>query len=228
MNECQVWWTLTGNFGNMMPIDWTKTYTRAKHLPTLNLCAPATDLAVPGKGGQAAQELAEEDDMVAADLDMHQLILESDTMTQSEPIKSAEEVLQEIDDIIDEDEDEDGGAAAGEHNTPHTFMAPHSIRSSTFIGQALQGRALEDLSVSELTQLLSDVEVLVRDLSEELVVDLGRRDELEFEKASYNTESTMNWCSHVLNLSGTEKQLHITAFVNSIKEKTALSRRRLQ
>jgi len=32
MNECQVWWTLTGNFGNIMPIDWTKTYTRAKHL----------------------------------------------------------------------------------------------------------------------------------------------------------------------------------------------------
>ena len=28
MNECQVWWTLTGNFGNMMPIDWTKTYAR--------------------------------------------------------------------------------------------------------------------------------------------------------------------------------------------------------
>ena len=22
MNECQVWWTITGNFGNMMPIDW--------------------------------------------------------------------------------------------------------------------------------------------------------------------------------------------------------------
>merc|ERR1719319_2024623 len=40
MNECQVWWTLTGNFGNMMPIDWTKSYTRAKHLPTLNLCDP--------------------------------------------------------------------------------------------------------------------------------------------------------------------------------------------
>ena len=28
MNECQVWWTLTGNFGNIMPIDWSKTYTR--------------------------------------------------------------------------------------------------------------------------------------------------------------------------------------------------------
>ena len=28
MNECQVWWTLTGQFGNILPIDWSKTYTR--------------------------------------------------------------------------------------------------------------------------------------------------------------------------------------------------------
>jgi hypothetical protein len=51
-------------------------------------------------------------------------------------------------------------------------------------GQALQGRRLEDLSVTELSQILSDVETLVRDLSEELVQDLGVRDELEFEKVA--------------------------------------------
>jgi hypothetical protein len=42
MNECQVWWTITGNFGNMMPIDWSKSTTRAKQLPTLNLVTPLT------------------------------------------------------------------------------------------------------------------------------------------------------------------------------------------
>ena len=176
MNECQVWWTLTGNFGNMMPIDWTKTYTRANHLPTLNLCAPRHPPA-------PAPELAEEDDIVAADLDMHQLILQSED-NSSEPIKSAEEVLQEIDDIIDEDEEEEEDVIPGDNNT-HGFIPPHSIRSSTFIGQALQGRKLEELNVSELTQILSDVEVLVRDLSEELVVDLGKRDELEYEKVTF-------------------------------------------
>merc|ERR1719346_711398 len=103
MNECQVWWTLTGNFGNMMPIDWTKTYTRANYLPTLNLCAPRHPPAPA-----PAPELAEEDDIVAADLDMHQLILQSED-NSNEPIKSAEEVLQEIDDIIDEDEEEEEG-----------------------------------------------------------------------------------------------------------------------
>ena len=106
--------------------------------------------------------------------------------------------MQEIDDIIDnddeedEDEDDDGwraGASAGINSTaadqPMPFVAPHSIRSSTFIGQALAGRQLEDLGVQELSQLLTDVETLVRDLSEELVKDLGTRDELEYEKVRF-------------------------------------------
>lgn len=185
MNECQVWWTLTGQFGNILPIDWSKTYTREKMLPSLNLCSPRPE---PGLDDD------DEDDIVAADLDMHQLI--SSEQPKQEPIKSAEEVLQEIDDIIDndddedEDDDEDGWTTnTGGSNTdqPMPFLAPHSIRSSTFIGQALAGRKLEDLGVQELSQLLTDVETLVRDLSEELVKDLGTRDELEYEKELKNT-----------------------------------------
>ena len=197
MNECQVWWTLTGNFGNMMPIDWTKTYTRANYLPTLNLCAPRQPAPCQ------PQEFSQEDDLVAADLDMHQLILQSDSMNSSEPIKSAEEVLQEIDDIIDEDDDDEDGAAVS-HSVP-AFLPPHSIRSSTFIGQALQGRKLEELSVSELTQILSDVEVLVRDLSEELVVDLGKRDELEYEKVRMRDVGVYIKLHLTLYVSGTEE-----------------------
>jgi len=201
MNECQVWWTLTGNFGNMMPIDWSKTYTRAQHLPTLNLCAPRPVSAQEPAVTRGGQELAEEDDIVAADLDMHQLILQSDNLAAEAPIKSAEEVLQEIDDIIDEDEEEEDEPGPAVDTNTHSFMPPHSIRSSTFIGQALQGRKLEELNVSELTQILSDVEVLVRDLSEELVVDLGKRDELEYEKELKN-----NFISLLLSIQSKRRQ----------------------
>ena len=69
MNECQVWWTITGNFGNMMPIDWSKSTAREKHLPTLNLAKNNCGNRVPG--------LQDEDDDVKADLDMHSLILNS-------------------------------------------------------------------------------------------------------------------------------------------------------
>ena len=93
MNECQVWWTITGNFGNMMPIDWSKSTARAKQLPTLNLCNPKADnsssrhhskkassasMAFPsGMTDDLVDGLEDEDDLVAADLDMHSLILSS-------------------------------------------------------------------------------------------------------------------------------------------------------
>jgi len=197
MNECQVWWTLTGNFGNMMPIDWSKSYTRAAHLPTLNLCDPRA-IAPPVQG-----ELGEEDDLVAADLDMHQLILQSEAGASSgEPIKTAEDVMREIEDIIDEDEEDEHRAVEGEEVVG--YQPPYSVRSSTFIGQALQGRKLEELNVGELTQILSDIEVLVRELSEELVTDLGLRDELEFEKELKN-----NFISLLLSIQSKRRQQNV-------------------
>lgn len=33
----RIWWTLTGNFGNMPPLDFSKTQTRRLQLPALNL-----------------------------------------------------------------------------------------------------------------------------------------------------------------------------------------------
>lgn len=33
----RMWWTITGNFGNILPIDWSKTYTRQLHTKVLNL-----------------------------------------------------------------------------------------------------------------------------------------------------------------------------------------------
>ena len=32
-----MWWTLTGNFGNFLPIDWSKTYARELYNKALHL-----------------------------------------------------------------------------------------------------------------------------------------------------------------------------------------------
>ena len=106
MNECQVWWTLTGNFGNMMPIDWSKSTARAKQLETLNLCNPKTmhpasrgnNKISYGRGGSgqcsgSGDELEDEDDMVAADLDMHSLILTSNSQEHSVSILTLKFVI---------------------------------------------------------------------------------------------------------------------------------------
>merc|ERR1712008_76534 len=94
MNDCQMWWTITGNFGNILPIDWSKTYTRQQYLPTLNL----NEAKDNGNNSSDEGEGGEEED-VAQDLDLHHLIL---TGLNEEPVKSAEEVIREIDDIMQE------------------------------------------------------------------------------------------------------------------------------
>ena len=33
----RMWWTLTGNYGNILPIDWSKSTARRLQLPTLQL-----------------------------------------------------------------------------------------------------------------------------------------------------------------------------------------------
>ncbi|BES99727.1 FEZ-like protein [Nesidiocoris tenuis] len=66
MNECQMWWTITGNFGNILPIDWSKSYARKLHMPALNLNENKSKVMDEG-------ELSSEDEAVASDLDMHKL-----------------------------------------------------------------------------------------------------------------------------------------------------------
>ena len=67
----------------MMPIDWSKSTARAKQLPTLNLSHPRSSQSSK-KAASAFHSsedlvdgLEDEDDLVAADLDMHSLILSS-------------------------------------------------------------------------------------------------------------------------------------------------------
>nr|XP_032517961.1 fasciculation and elongation protein zeta-2-like isoform X1 [Danaus plexippus plexippus] len=115
MNECQMWWTITGNFGNILPIDWTKSFSRKMHIPTLNL----SDKKKP-RGKERASRLplgamtpddeihSSEDEAVASDLDMHALILGGLHQDHECPVKTADEVIQEIDDMMQETPSSEG------------------------------------------------------------------------------------------------------------------------
>lgn len=95
-----MWWTITGNFGNILPIDWSKSTARQLHLPVLKLA----EKRVTTNGEATDDELndfSSEDEAVAQDMDMHALIL-GGANTEAEPIKTAEEVMKEIDEIMDE------------------------------------------------------------------------------------------------------------------------------
>lgn len=102
---CRMWWTITGNFGNILPIDWSKSYTRKMHMPTLNLGQNTNNKQGGSSDVQTpADDLNSEDEAIANDLDMHALILHGLNNEPEEPIKSVEEVIKEIEYIIDEAE----------------------------------------------------------------------------------------------------------------------------
>uniref|UniRef100_A0A494G9H7 Uncharacterized protein n=1 Tax=Solanum lycopersicum TaxID=4081 RepID=A0A494G9H7_SOLLC len=100
-SRSRMWWTITGNFGNILPIDWSKSCARKLHVPALNLNECKDSRQEDADGDADLADLSSEDEAVANDLDMHSLIL-SGLHGDAEPVKTADEVIREIDDMMQE------------------------------------------------------------------------------------------------------------------------------
>lgn len=192
MNECQMWWTLTGNFGNILPIDWSKTYARklqinALHLDQQEPQTPEDDL-----------DLSSEDEAVASDLDMHALILGGMNQDADEPLKTAEEVIREIDDMMQDDLSSIDGRDGQMENNEVLEKAKEVLSSPLYEDK------LRDLSLSQLNELFLELEVLIREFSETLISELALRDELEYEKELKNT-----FISLLLAVQNRRRQYHV-------------------
>ncbi|XP_031835926.1 fasciculation and elongation protein Unc-76 isoform X2 [Nomia melanderi] len=205
LNECQMWWTITGTFGNILPIDWSKSYARKMHMPSLNL-----NEAPLSNDRQELEDLSSEDEAVATDLDMHALILSS---SPEEQLKTAEEVLREIDDIMQESPsmerspDSDGSLLDSDEALE---------RSREVLGSPLHEKKLKQLSSSQLTELLGEMESLVGALSETLIAELALRDELEYEKELKN-----QFISLLLVVQNRRRQHHVTKKRNQMQNGTS-------
>ncbi|XP_039500900.1 fasciculation and elongation protein zeta-2 [Drosophila santomea] len=225
MNECQMWWTITGNFGNILPIDWSKSYTRQMHMPTLNLGQNHTKQqqqarnqqqqlhnqshqAYPHTNGSGAgldaqtpgdefNDLTSEDEAVANDLDMHALILNGlNGDMDDQPIKTVEEVIKEIDDIMDE--------AESPLDEPETCDSEVIEKAREVLGAPLYAEKLQYLTTTQLNELYMEMEVLIQELSETLINELALRDELEFEKELKNS-----FISLLLAVQNKRRQYHV-------------------
>ncbi|XP_036339178.1 fasciculation and elongation protein zeta-2 [Rhagoletis pomonella] len=201
MNECQMWWTITGNFGNILPIDWSKSFTRQMHMPTLNLgqnqlgagngsLGNTLDANTPG------DEFTSEDEAVANDLDMHALILNGLNAEQEAPIKTVEEVIKEIDDIMDE--------AESPLDEPETCESEVIEKAREVLGAPLYAEKLQYLSITQLNELYMEMEMLIQELSETLINELALRDELEYEKELKNS-----FISLLLAVQNKRRQYHV-------------------
>ncbi|XP_073413627.1 fasciculation and elongation protein zeta-2 isoform X2 [Dendrobates tinctorius] len=175
MKEDEIWNALTDNYGNVMAVDWKTSHTRALHLPTLNLLEKTVD-------NNLNLDLSDDEEL-REQLDMHSIIV---SCINDEPLFTAEQVIEEIEEMMQESPDPE------EDDTPsqsdRLSMLSQEIQT---LKKSSSSNSYEDkvkqMSVTELNDLLEEIEMAIKDYSEELVQQLALRDELEFEKEVKNS-----------------------------------------
>ncbi|KAJ8966865.1 hypothetical protein NQ314_003259, partial [Rhamnusium bicolor] len=146
-------------------------------------------------------DLSSEDEAVASDLDMHALIL-GGLNQDTEPLKTADEVIQEIDDMMqDETCSLDGSPGSRDSLIENNEVME---KAKEVLSSPLYEDKLRDLSLSQLNELFLELEVLIREFSETLISELALRDELEYEKELKNT-----FISLLLAVQNKRRQYHV-------------------
>lgn len=216
-----MWWTLTGNFGNILPIDWTKTYARQLQLPTLNLNKANinADLLRTNVNELLNDPNVDEEEL-AKDLDLHSLILSS---LQHEPLFTAEQVLEEIDEIMKDEQESvaansklvkagnGNGSEIGSPMSTTSDIDEELVKSSQTaeakscgISSLLYEEKLGGLNTAQLNELFVELERMIQAHSEVLISELALRDELEFEKELKNS-----FISILLGIQNKRRQHHM-------------------
>ncbi|XP_005989780.1 fasciculation and elongation protein zeta-2 isoform X3 [Latimeria chalumnae] len=175
MKDDEIWNALTDNYGNVMPVDWKTSHTRALHLPTLNLTE---------KGGIDNLNLdLSDDEELREQLDMHSIIV---SCINDEPLFTAEQVIEEIEEMMQESPDPEDDETPTQSDRLSILSQEIQTLKQSSTNSSYEER-VKRLSVAELNELLEEIETAIKDYSEELIQQLALRDELEFEKEVKNS-----------------------------------------
>lgn len=191
----RMWWTLTGNYGNILPINWSQSRACKLHLSGLHLHSEKNSQSKSHFCDNFDDDSLDEEDL-AKDLDLHSLILSS---LQQEPIFTAEQVLEEIDEIMQGSSSDSSGLTS---ENGDEFASERSNMSG--IRSLMYREKLEGLTSSQLNELYLDLERLVQTNSEVLIQELALRDELEFDKELKN-----QFISLLLGIQNKRRQHHM-------------------
>ncbi|CAH2320355.1 fasciculation and elongation zeta-1 isoform X1 [Pelobates cultripes] len=119
---------------------------------------------------------------------------EVDSGINEEPLFTADQVIEEIEEMMqnspdpeEEAEDEDQEAADISVHSDSVLLQEMQALSQTFNNNWSTEAGLQHMTSMELAELLERVERAICEYSEELVQQLARRDELEFEKEVKNS-----------------------------------------
>ncbi|KAH3846491.1 fasciculation and elongation protein zeta-2-like [Dreissena polymorpha] len=175
--DCPTWWTITGQYGNILPIDWSQSYARKLQEKALNL------------GERRSPEpqnldLSEDEELTVA-MDYHSMIIRSHHHDDSEHIVTADEVISELEIMM-----EDSGNERSESEEPEYPTMPGSpytkLKETLVQLPKYSVEDMKEMSNTAINEILSDYELTIKELSETLVQELALRDELEYDKELKN------------------------------------------
>ncbi|NXN20432.1 FEZ2 protein, partial [Nycticryphes semicollaris] len=175
LQDDEIWNALTDNYGNVMPVDWKSSHTRALHLPTLNL-------SEKGVNDNLNLDLSDDEEL-REQLDMHSIIV---SCINDEPLFTAEQVIEEIEEMMQESPDPEDDETPTQSDRLSILSQEIQTLKRSSTNNSYEER-VKRLSVAELNELLEEIETAIKDYSEELVQQLALRDELEFEKEVKNS-----------------------------------------
>ncbi|XP_056284494.1 fasciculation and elongation protein zeta-2-like isoform X5 [Pseudoliparis swirei] len=184
LKDDEVWNALTDNYGNVMPVDWKTSHTRSLHLPTLNIIEYE-------KSDNQSLDLSDDEEL-REQMDMHSIIVSS---ISDEPLYTAEQVIEELEEMMQESPDPEADASPSQSDLSMLSQDLHALKRSG--SHTSYEDRLRQLSVSELTKTLEEVETAIR-YSEELIQALALRDELDYEKELLTLEGLSNVIQHGL------------------------------
>ncbi|XP_063474232.1 fasciculation and elongation protein zeta-2 isoform X8 [Symphalangus syndactylus] len=183
-NDRMVWWgdqgihriwnALTDNYGNVMPVDWKSSHTRTLHLLTLNL-------SEQGVSDSLLFDTSDDEEL-REQLDMHSIIV---SCVNDEPLFTADQVIEEIEEMMQESPDPEDDETPTQSD--RLSMLSQEIQTLKRSSTSSYEERVKRLSVSELNEILEEIETAIKEYSEELVQQLALRDELEFEKEVKNS-----------------------------------------
>uniref|UniRef100_A0A8C7YSQ2 Fasciculation and elongation protein zeta 2b n=1 Tax=Oryzias sinensis TaxID=183150 RepID=A0A8C7YSQ2_9TELE len=176
LKDDEVWNALTNNYGNVMPVDWKTSYTRTLHLPSLKLTQSEK------LDNQSLDPSDDDDEELREQLDMHSIIV---SCINDEPLLTADQVIEEIEEMMQESPDPDDDESPSQSDLSMLSQDLQGLKRSG--SNSSYEERLRQMSVSELSQTLEDVETAIRRYSEELIQALALRDELDFEKEVKNS-----------------------------------------
>ncbi|XP_053408665.1 fasciculation and elongation protein zeta-2-like [Mercenaria mercenaria] len=174
--DCPTWWTITGQFGNILPIDWSQSYARKLQEKALNLGERKTPEPVN-------LDLSDDEELATA-MDYHSMIISSHHHNDEDHVVTADEVISELEIMM---EDSGTDRSESEVEFPEMPTSPYTKLKETL--SQLPKYSVEELkgmSNTAINELLSDYELTIKELSETLVQELALRDELEYDKELKN------------------------------------------